>query len=209
MVVQDSFFYQDFSYVLRSKLEIAAYRDVVKKLVHMAGHQLWGEVMIVTKANAQLYSGGDYGGKYDPNHIHDGSFIPTDALGGPPGSRPYLEVIRYFGYLREFNEDGTGKPDIQFGPVEEATGYDHDKERIRGQAGAFDVLLHHEPILHDGLFYANGASIDYIYTPGKQYNNQQVFNLVDTMIADDKEANYFDKVLMEHGGQIYYEFDRI
>ena len=207
MVVQDSFFYQDFSYVLRSKLEIAAYRDVVKKLVHMAGHQLWGEVMIVTKANAQLYSGGDYGGKYDPNHIHDGSFIPTDALGGPPGSRPYLEVIRYFGYLREFNEDGTGKPDIQFGPIDEATGYDHDKERLRGQAGAFDVLLHHEPILHDGLFYANGASIDYIYTPGKQYNNQQVFNLVDTMIADDKEANYFDKVLMEHGGQIYYEFD--
>ena len=36
MVVQDSFFYQDFSYVLRSKLEIGLYRDVVKKLVHMA-----------------------------------------------------------------------------------------------------------------------------------------------------------------------------
>lgn len=207
MVVQDSFFYQDFSYVLRSKLEIAAYRDVVKKLVHMAGHQLWGEVMIVTRANAQLYSGGDYGSKYDPNHIHDGSFVPTEALGGPPGSRPFLEVIRYFGYLREFNEDGTGKPDIQFGPIENATGYDHDKERLKGQVGAFDVLLHHEPILHDGLFYANGAPINYIYTPGKQYNNQEVFNRVDTMIADDKEANYFDKMLMEHGGQIYYEFD--
>ena len=207
MVVQDSFFYQDFSYVLRSKLEIAAYRDVVKKLVHMAGHQLWGEVMIVTRANAQLYSGGDYGGKYDPNHIHDGSFIPTEALGGPSGSRPYLEVVRYFGYLREFNEDGTGKPDIQFGPLEEGTGYDHPKELIKGQAGAFDVLLHHEPILHDGLFYANGAPINYIYTPGKQYNNQEVFNLVDTMIADDKEGNYFDQILHEHGGQIYYEFD--
>ena len=53
MVVQDSFFYQDFSYVLRSKLEIA-YRDVVKKLVHMAGHQLWGEVMIVTRMSSTL-----------------------------------------------------------------------------------------------------------------------------------------------------------
>ena len=27
------------------------------------------------------------------------------------------------------------------------------------------------------------------------------------MIADEKETNYFDKVLMEHGGQINYEFD--
>lgn len=207
MVVQDSFFYQDFSYVLRSKLEIAAYRDVVKKLVHMAGHQLWGEVMIVTRANAQLYSGGDYGGKYDPNHIHDGSFIPTEALGGPSGSRPFLEVIRYFGYLGELNPDGTGKPDIIFSPVANGTGYDHPKAIGPDQVGAFDVLLHHEPILHDGLFYANGAPINYIYTPGKQYNNQEVFNRVDTMIADDKEANYFDKMLMEHGGQIYYEFD--
>ena len=56
-------------------------------------------------------------------------------------------------------------------------------------------------------FSMNGASIDYIYTPGKQYNNQQVPTFVDTMIADDKEAIILTKFLMEHGGQIYYEFD--
>ena len=27
------------------------------------------------------------------------------------------------------------------------------------------------------------------------------------MIATIRKANYFDKMLMEHGGQIYYEFD--
>ena len=207
MVLQDSFFYQDFSYVLRSKLEIQGYRDIVKKLVHMAGHQLWGEVMIITRANAKLYSGGDYGGKYDPNHISHDSYVPTEALGGPTHARPFFEIIRYFGYLGELNEDGTGKPDITFSPFSDGTGYDHPKELIKGEVGSFDVLLHHEPILHDGMFYANGQPIVYITTPGKQYNNQEVFNLVDTMIADDKVGNYPEQVMMEHGGQIYYEFN--
>ena len=40
--IQDSFYYQDFSYVLKVEQEINNYRNVVKKLVHPAGLALFG-----------------------------------------------------------------------------------------------------------------------------------------------------------------------
>ena len=64
-VIQDSYYWQDFSYSIRSGFEISIYRDLVKRLLHVAGEQLFGEMIITMNVNAQLYSGGDYGGKYD------------------------------------------------------------------------------------------------------------------------------------------------
>lgn len=45
--LQDNFFYQEFSYVLRSGIPITNYEDVVKKLVHPAGTKLFGEFQFV------------------------------------------------------------------------------------------------------------------------------------------------------------------
>ena len=77
MVVQDSFFYQDFSYVLRSKLEIVIQRCSQEVGPHEARTPTLGWGDDCHTGIFQLYSGGDYGSKYDPNHIHDGSFVPT------------------------------------------------------------------------------------------------------------------------------------
>ena len=111
----------------------------------------------------QLYSGGDYGSKYDPNHIHDGSFVPTEASrsSSPDHSLKSFGILdTYVNSTKMEQVNQTFSLDLS----RMLTGYDHDKERLKGQVGAFDVLLHHEPILHDGLFYANGAPINYIYT---------------------------------------------
>lgn len=44
--IQDSLFYQDFSYVIRSGLAFSVYADAIKKIVHPAGLQFFGEILI-------------------------------------------------------------------------------------------------------------------------------------------------------------------
>jgi len=44
--IQDSYFYQDFSYVIKSGLGFEFYRETLKKIIHPAGLQLFGEILI-------------------------------------------------------------------------------------------------------------------------------------------------------------------
>jgi hypothetical protein len=43
--LQDRDYYQDFAYVIRSRLSIEKYRNVMKNLTHPAGTKLWGEFL--------------------------------------------------------------------------------------------------------------------------------------------------------------------
>ena len=57
MKVQDSFFYQDYSYVVRVGQSINQWRDSVKRSIHPAGWNVFGEVSFATSfADAQLNS---------------------------------------------------------------------------------------------------------------------------------------------------------
>jgi len=47
--IQDSYYYQDFSYVIKSGLVFNAYKDTVKKLLHPAGLQAFGEILLFNK----------------------------------------------------------------------------------------------------------------------------------------------------------------
>jgi len=44
--LQDNFYYQDFSYVIRSELPLTNYRDMVKKLVHPSGYIVFGDLLL-------------------------------------------------------------------------------------------------------------------------------------------------------------------
>jgi hypothetical protein len=44
--IQDSFFYQDFSYVIKSGLAFSTYATAIKKIIHPAGLQFFGEILI-------------------------------------------------------------------------------------------------------------------------------------------------------------------
>lgn len=46
--IQDSYYYQDFSYVVRSGLVFTQYRDTIKNIIHPAGLQAFGEILIQT-----------------------------------------------------------------------------------------------------------------------------------------------------------------
>lgn len=56
--LQDSRYYQAFSYVIRVGSSINLWRDVVKKVLHPAGLALFGEVSVASSARARLYNGG-------------------------------------------------------------------------------------------------------------------------------------------------------
>jgi hypothetical protein len=49
--IQDSYYYQDFSYVIKSGLVFNAYKDTVKKLLHPAGLQAFGEILLFNVLN--------------------------------------------------------------------------------------------------------------------------------------------------------------
>lgn len=50
--LQDSTFWQDFSYVIRSEQFVDKYRNVVKNLVHPSGTKLFGETLIISPFDA-------------------------------------------------------------------------------------------------------------------------------------------------------------
>jgi hypothetical protein len=52
--LQDNFYYQEFSYVIRVNLMLKKYRDVIKTLVHPAGSKLFGDYVISSSANVNI-----------------------------------------------------------------------------------------------------------------------------------------------------------
>jgi hypothetical protein len=46
-ILQDSYYYQDYSYVIKSGLTVEKYIDTVKKVIHPAGLQLFGELLLI------------------------------------------------------------------------------------------------------------------------------------------------------------------
>jgi hypothetical protein len=54
--ITDSFFYQDYSYVIKSKTSITTWRDLIKDTVHPAGFELFGEVLIESDGNTSMPS---------------------------------------------------------------------------------------------------------------------------------------------------------
>ena len=51
-VLQDSFYYQKFSYVIKSDISPRDYKDILKRLVHPAGTKFFGEYYITSKVDA-------------------------------------------------------------------------------------------------------------------------------------------------------------
>ena len=52
--ITDSFFYQDYSYVIKSKTSIEQWRDLIKSTTHPAGFKLFGEVSIDAEATNKM-----------------------------------------------------------------------------------------------------------------------------------------------------------
>ena len=176
-VIQDSYYWQDYSYSIRSGFEISVYRDLVKRLLHVAGEQLFGEMIITMNVNAMLYSGGDYGGKYDNNYLIDANSHTSGPFGGPFMDRPFFNLEREFLFTAA---NGAVAP-YATSPWQSNTEDQYADLDGRLQ----DLTILHEPILHDGLFHANGQPVTWVITPGKTYNNPTLNEQMDRFITED------------------------
>ena len=55
--IQDSFYYQDYSYVVKVGEAISSWRDDLKRSIHPAGFNVFGEVSVRTRVDAQIKKG--------------------------------------------------------------------------------------------------------------------------------------------------------
>ena len=96
MRVQDSFYYQDYSYVVRVGESINTWRNAIKRTVHPAGWAVFGEVSIVSKVTAgiQAFTADDLS-------VPEGSFTPELA------SLLKTVFVRIFGRRIGTVDDGT------------------------------------------------------------------------------------------------------
>ena len=56
--MQDNYYYQDFSYVIKTDIDTKTYRDKILNLVHPAGLALFGEIVMYLNAETKMYSTG-------------------------------------------------------------------------------------------------------------------------------------------------------
>ena len=68
MKIQDSLYYQDFSYVIKVGRSITDWRDSFKKTMHTAGYYFTGQVDITSRVNNQIrsFTGVNSGLEFDP-----------------------------------------------------------------------------------------------------------------------------------------------
>jgi len=81
--IADSYFYQDYSYAIKSKTPIDVWRNLIVKTTHPAGFKVFGEVEINTKASAEF--------KPDPVTQEKVSFV---QLWDPQKNRVTVESTR-------------------------------------------------------------------------------------------------------------------
>jgi hypothetical protein len=58
--IQDSLYYQDFSYVVKVGQSINVWRDAIKRILHPVGLALFGEVSVQTSARASAWGGSNF-----------------------------------------------------------------------------------------------------------------------------------------------------
>jgi hypothetical protein len=56
--IHDNKYYQEYSYEIRSRLSLNVYSDILKKLLHVAGTELFGNTIIQSEQNITLYTSG-------------------------------------------------------------------------------------------------------------------------------------------------------
>jgi hypothetical protein len=59
--IQDSYFYQDFSYQVQAALKLSSYRDILYNTFHVAGTELFGEYYLTKTENSAIRFSDDYG----------------------------------------------------------------------------------------------------------------------------------------------------
>ena len=58
MYLHDNYYYQEYSYEIRSALALKSYADIVKKLIHVSGTEMFGKTIINSETQVEYYAPG-------------------------------------------------------------------------------------------------------------------------------------------------------
>ena len=84
-ILQDSLFYQDFSYVIRSGLSFDRYKEIVKEVVHPAGLEFFGEIVITSTISLSANFSSQFAAASAPRFASLFSFLSLfEGIGLPP-----------------------------------------------------------------------------------------------------------------------------
>ncbi len=97
--IQDSFYYQTYSYVLETSLMVKNYRDLLKRLIHPAGMQMFGKITSQSKKEVKMSLSDiktkisiviwDYIGKHSDKLIRDFDFLYSLLILDGDDSAPF------------------------------------------------------------------------------------------------------------------------
>ena len=99
--MQDNFYYQDFSYVIKTDINTEVYRDKITNIVHPSGLKMFGEVVMYANAHSKLFDNGE-------NTIND--TVANTALVGNT-----LGVSEYNHHIISFSNLNTASSNVQIG----------------------------------------------------------------------------------------------
>ena len=88
--LQDNYYYQEFSYVIKSQKALKTYRNIVRDIIHPAGTKLFGQIDVATEA--------------DLTGMGVESLVSTDLIGGKFGI-PSIESNVVFGLITDITRD--------------------------------------------------------------------------------------------------------
>ena len=92
-ILQDSLFYQDFSYVIRSGLSFDQYKEIVKEVVHPAGLEFFGEIVITSTISLAANFESQFAANKAPRFASLFSFFSLfKDIGFPPANQQSIVV---------------------------------------------------------------------------------------------------------------------
>lgn len=93
--IQDSWYYQEYSYVIKSGQSVDVYRDIVKQLVHPAGTKMFGEVQVVLdfEAFAPDVAFEPYTLSFDTSVINQIPQVITNLVFDDPDNAEFFKLV--------------------------------------------------------------------------------------------------------------------
>jgi hypothetical protein len=173
--ITDSFFYQDYSYVIKSKTPISVWRDLIKETVHPAGFKLFGEVAVESDGNTSMPS------EIEANKTESVTFINLGAKNiSVIGTRRY--VTESFVNLNAFKvERGLGSISVDtFDNSETIAGEFILSTPFNGRLDSYDG----QPIGNTVFTLIDKKS----GLPIAPYNEQQLIITLDGVLQEPGEA---------------------
>ena len=206
--IQDSYYYQQFSYELSTGFGKESYLDQLKRAVHPAGWEVFGKVKISSAISVAIRNAGSsLGGGYYTNL---GVTAPEDKFSPILASTfdiLFSETVQFRLGVNAVGNVGHGWPNDKygtdvFGDFEEAIILEEaDTPTIVGDSIVFNGTDSNETdagsnIVEEQPFYLSTESIQIIHGPGANENGILTLNGTDSSSSDANERLVYETAVL-------------